>query len=58
MVNDLDDGSESAGVRAAALYEDDAADLDLAPFGGFDSCVAHCDGVLVIFFTSEMSTEL
>ena len=46
VVNDLDDGRQSAGVGAVALDEDDTADLDLSPFGRFDNCVAHCDGVL------------
>lgn len=54
MVDDLDDSSQSTGVRAVALDEDDTADLDLAPFGGFDRCVAHCDGVLIMLLL-EMS---
>lgn len=47
VVDDLDNGSESASEGTCALDEDDAADLDLAPLGGFDRCVAHCDGILI-----------
>lgn len=46
MVDNLNDGSETASKGAGALDEDDTADLDLAPFGGFNGCVAHCDGML------------
>lgn len=46
VVDDLDDGSQSASEGAVALDEDDAADLDQAPFRRLDGCVTHCVGML------------
>lgn len=53
MVNDLDNGSESALARVAVSDNDDAADLDEAPVGSLNKCFAHCDGDLVKEYSSQ-----
>lgn len=45
MVDDLDNGSQAAGVRAVTLEEDDTANLNQAPVGCNDRSLGHCVGV-------------
>lgn len=46
VVDNLDHGSQAAGIRVVALDDDDAADLDKAPVGSLNDCFTHCDGDL------------
>ncbi len=45
VIDDLDNGSESAGVGVVAVEEDYTANLDQAPLGGDDVCLTHYDGI-------------
>lgn len=43
MVDDLDDGSKSAGEGVVSVDGDNAANLNEAPVGSLNHCFAHCD---------------
>jgi hypothetical protein len=45
VVDDLDNGSQAAGVGALTLDEDDTADLNQAPVGCNDRSLGHCVGL-------------
>lgn len=45
VVDDLDDGSQAAGVGAVALEQDDAANLNEAPVGCNDRGLTHFVGL-------------
>lgn len=55
MVDDLDDGCQSASVRVVAVDGNNAADLDEAPVGSLNHCFAHCDRVLIYICQSLKS---
>lgn len=46
MVDDLDDGGNSASEGVVAVDSHDTADLNEAPLGSLNHCFAHCDSVL------------
>lgn len=47
MVDDLDDGSQSASEGVVAVDSNNAANLNEAPVGSLNDCFAHCDVVLM-----------
>lgn len=44
VVDDLDNGSKSAGEGVIPVDGDNAANLNEAPVGSLNHCFAHCDG--------------
>lgn len=45
VVDDLDDGSQTAIVGVLAVDQQNTADLNEAPVGTLNQCFAHCDGI-------------
>lgn len=54
MVDDLDNGTESASIGVVAVDDNDTAYLDEAPAGSLNDCVAHFDGDLYSFGQSQI----
>lgn len=46
MVDNLDNRGQAAGEGVVAVDNDDTANLNEAPVGTLNNCVAHCDGDL------------
>ncbi len=46
VVDNLDDGGQTASEGRVAMEEDNAADLDQAPVGGDNACFTHSDRLL------------
>lgn len=47
MVDDFDNGGKLASVGVVAVDDNDSADLNEAPVGSLNDCVAHFDGDLI-----------
>lgn len=45
VVDDLDDGSQTAVVGVLAVDQQNTANLNEAPVGSLNQCFAHCDGI-------------
>lgn len=66
VVDDLDDGGQATGGGAAALDEDNTANLNQAPVGCNDRCLGHCvwsicaekSGLAVVVESWEMKERI